>query len=218
MLVSVFLIGNYICSMMILYFFTKKMYNFDDAGLRDVRALSDLTMLGCIHGGTDVPQQHEIHIFDSASILRRIPDADKAVLRSQLYLFSKRNTTVEFAETLQPLLYEDDVEGPILVNIMDGIMPFVPGSSQDKKAAWYALAVLYAAINKAKATSCCETINFETGDILILKKKAVLYSKECLDDPMPLLMGGTDRELALSYWLTASTVARMNACGILYRG
>jgi hypothetical protein len=39
--------------------------NIDDAGLRDVRALPDLTVLGCIHGGINFPQQQEIRSCDS---------------------------------------------------------------------------------------------------------------------------------------------------------
>jgi hypothetical protein len=191
--------------------------NIDDAGLRDVRALPDFTMLGCIHGGANVPQQFEINVFDSACILQRIPEECRVALSSPLYIFPRRNTYVKLAEILQPLLYEDNVEGPILANIMDGAMTFVPGSL-DFRTALRGIASLYNAIDCAKADGHGHTIDFGTGDTLILKKQAVLYTKECVDDPTPVLMGGPDRELVRSYWLSTRTFAKMNDNGLLYHG
>jgi hypothetical protein len=191
--------------------------NIDDAGLRDVRALSDFTMLGCIHGGAKVPQQFEINVFDSACILQRIPEECRVALSSHLYIFPRRNTYVELAVILQPLLYEDHVEGPILANMMDGAMTFVPGSLHFPTAV-RGIASLYNAIDCAKADGHGHTIDFGTGDTLILKKQAVLYTKECVDDPTPVLMGGPDRELVRSYWLSTRTFAKMNDNGLLYHG
>jgi hypothetical protein len=200
-------------------FATFNLINIDDAGIRDVRALSDLTMLGCIHGGTNVPQEHEINIFDSSCILQRIPEECRAALRSHLYVYPRRNTTVEFAEILQPLLFEDDVEGPTLANLMDGPMTFVPGSTEVPMAkALSGIASLYSAIEHAKANGRGHSIQFETGDILIMKKQAVLYSKEYIDDSTPVPMGGTDRELVRSYWLSASTFEKMSDSNLFYRG
>jgi hypothetical protein len=189
----------------------------DDAGLRHVRALPDWTMLGCIQSGSTVTPQHDINLLDSSCILQRIEEKNKAALRSDLYLFPRRNTTVEFPEFLQPLLYEHDLETPILPNIIDGVIPFVPGS-RNMHVAMRAIAALYTAIDKAKANGLGHTINFETGDILILKKQAVLYSKEYLDYSTPVLMGGTDRELVRSYWLSNNTFAKMKDCGLFYGG
>jgi hypothetical protein len=44
--------------------------------------------------------------------------------------FPEEIQQLSLLKSLRPLFYEEDFKGPILVNMLDGVMPFVPGTGR----------------------------------------------------------------------------------------
>jgi len=124
-------------------------YHLDLENLRDLSAVPEFLMLGCLRGDDRMITK----ILENKDILSWIPTQIRETLREKRFLLPNKEYAFFWPEMGQPILYDGDEahhQGPTIMSLVDGVEAIRPADPTDRQAR-SALLSLQTAIRKADA-------------------------------------------------------------------
>lgn len=188
-------------------------YHLDLEGLRSIQSAPEFLCLGCIREGGD--DSIVTKVIDNKDVLDLMAESDQEILRKPRFLVPNKTKALDWPNIPQPIISEDESDaskGPTILTMVDGPNAIMPAAKDDDEA-WRALSSLQDAIQQVNDYGVAHKIHFRAGELLILKNREVLHSREASQPPK---FDGNDRILIRSYWMGKDTTAPMCGNNVLW--